>query len=236
MYEREESHWWFRGRRAVIAALLERSRVAASPRLLDAGCGTGANLLAFSSLGRAVGIDPSAEAASFCRARGLFCVAQGRLGDLPFPPEQFDLLFACDVLEHVADDRRALVELHRVAAPDALLVVTVPAYRLLWSGHDDVLHHLRRYTAGMITRRAVESGWRPEVVTYFNSFALPAVVAVRLLNRRSSRGRSDLGRTPARLDPLLVRPLEWEARAIARGFRFPAGVSLALTCRKPSRG
>lgn len=233
MYEREESHWWFRGRRAVISSLLSLSRLPERPRLLDAGCGTGGNLLAFSALGPAVGVDPSAEATSFCRERGLSRVARGRLDALPLRGGRFDLLFACDVLEHVEDDRAALGELRRVAARDALLVVTVPAYQFLWSEHDEVLHHLRRYTAGELTDVVVASGWEPEVVTYFNSVALPAVAALRLLARnRGGRGRSDLDRTPAFLDEVLVRPLEWEARAIARGVRLPAGVSLALCCRR----
>src|SRR6185503_6304969 len=77
LYELEERHWWFRGRRAVIRALIDRAALGPRPDILDAGCGTGANLVHFGALGRALGVDPSPEAVSRCRQRGLDGVVQG---------------------------------------------------------------------------------------------------------------------------------------------------------------
>src|SRR3954452_12461289 len=116
LYELEDRHWWFRGRWAVIEALLRAAPLPGSPRVLDAGCGTGRNLLRYSRLGTAEGMDPSADAVEFCRRRGLE-VEQGTLERLPFDDGRFDLVAATDVVEHVDDDGRALEALRRVSAP-----------------------------------------------------------------------------------------------------------------------
>ena len=148
-FETEDAHWWFEGRRAVIWALLDRAGLAASAgglRILDAGCGTGRNLIEFGPLGDARGIDSSPEAIEFCRRRGVLGATEGRLESLPFDDGSFDLILATDVLEHIEDDQSVMRELRRVAAPGACLLATVPAYRWLWSQHDDAHHHFRRYT------------------------------------------------------------------------------------------
>ena len=225
----EERHWWFRGRRAVIAALLSRAGVAGPVRMLDAGCGTGGNLLAFGHLGEADGIDDAAEAVAVCHQRGLERVRQGSIDALPYDDGAFGLLLATDVLEHLDDDAGALRELRRVAAPGAVLVVTVPAQPWLWSAHDEALHHRRRYRRRELVDRATLAGWTPEVVTGFNTLLLPPIALARLA-RRGSDG-TDHDATPPSLDRVLVRPLELEAKLVARGLDLPPGVSLGLALR-----
>ena len=231
LYDLEDGHWWFRGRRAVLWAMLRRAGVPDSPRVLDAGCGTGRNLAEFGRLGTAQGVDPSPQAIEFCRRRGLGEVEAAGIEALPFADGAFDLILATDVLEHVERDDVAASELRRVAAPGALLVVTVPAYRWLWSQHDDSHHHLRRYTAGGLRRRLAAAGWRPVLLTYFNSLLLPPIALVRTLARRQSRGRTDYQLTGGVLNRVLELPMRAEAALIARGARFPAGVSIGVVCR-----
>jgi SAM-dependent methyltransferase len=231
MYEQEDVHWWFRGRRRVIWALLGHADLPAAPRLLDAGCGTGRNLVEFGVLGRASGVDPSADAVAYCHERGLDDVRQAGLESLPFDDKTFDLLFACDVIEHVADDAGALAELRRVASDRARLVVTVPAYRWLWTDHDVQLHHLRRYSRAELLQRVTGAGWEPLVATSFNTLLLPVVAGARVASRYLARpGRTDLDRTPSHLNGALEIPMALEASAIARGARLPAGVSIGLLC------
>ena len=112
--------------------------------------------------------------------KGLSRVRQGTLEELAFPDRQFDLIFATDVIEHLDDDRQALSEFRRVAAPGARLVITVPAYMWLWSRHDVSMHHRRRYTAGRLHAALAAAGWQPVVRSYFYSALLPAVAAVRV--------------------------------------------------------
>lgn len=233
MYEQEDVHWWFRGRRAVIRALLARTELPPDPLLLDVGCGTGRNLVELSGFGAATGVDPSASAVTFCQARGLADVHQAGLEALPFDDDRFDLLLACDVIEHVDDDTAALRELRRVATSDGTLLMTVPAYQWLWTDHDVQLHHRRRYTLTLLQRRATAAGWKPVFATYFNSLLLPVVAPLRLASRRSTKrgGHTDLDRTPAALNGALELPMRLEASMIARGFRLPAGVSAAMVCR-----
>lgn len=234
-FQLENGHWWFEGRRAVMWALLGRAGVIDGARMLDAGCGTGRNLQEFARLGTATGIDPSPEAIDFCRQRGIEGVSRGTIEHLAFPDDSFDLLIATDVLEHLPDDRAALRELRRVAAPGATLLCTVPAYRWLWSAHDDEHHHFRRYTLRELRSALRAGGWSPLAESYFNSLLLPPIAAVRLLSRRRRRAsgaaRPDLRLTPAALNGLLAWPMRAEAALICRGLRLPAGVSIGVVAR-----
>lgn len=231
-FEREDRHWWFRGRWAVVEALLAQTPLRAGSRILDAGCGTGGNLLRYSELGEATGVDPSPEAVRFCRERGLQSVEQAGVEDLPFADESFDLIVATDVIEHVTAEHEALRELRRVASPGAALLLTVPAYMWLWSAEDEKLHHKRRYTRRRLREAAARAGWEPQLATYFNSLLLPAIALARLAPRRSEDGKTDLQRTPAALDDPLTLPMRLEARLIRAGLRLPAGVSVGIVCRK----
>lgn len=231
----EDEHWWFQGRRAVMWSLLRRTGNLGGLRVLDAGCGTGRNLLEFGALGApgAVnGIDSSPEAIEFCRRRGLDGVVLGRIESLPFGERAFDLLLATDVIEHVEDDRVALRELHRVAAPGGRLLVTVPAYQWLWSQHDDAHHHYRRYTWRRLHARLRETGWEPLAWSYFNSLLLAPIAAVRIAARRRAptNGRPDLRLTPASINRMLAQPMRLEAALIGNGRHLRAGVSIGVVC------
>jgi SAM-dependent methyltransferase len=233
LYRLEDRHWWFRGRRAVIWAMLRRAGLGAMPRILDAGCGTGRNLLEYGRLGTAIGIDPSPRAVAFCRQRGLRDVELGGLEALPFADGRFDLMLACDVLEHIDDDAGALRELRRVAAPGARLLATVPAYAWLWSPHDDSHHHRRRYTLAQLGDRIVGAGWTVRTATYFNTLLLPPIAAARALTRRRAARRSDYELTPGPLDRWLHLPMSAEAKLIGSGISLPAGVSIGMVCVAP---
>jgi SAM-dependent methyltransferase len=234
-FQLENGHWWFEGRRAVMWSLLHRAGVPSGVRILDAGCGTGRNMQEFAALGPVAGVDPSPDAIEFCRRRGIEGVTRGTIEELAFPDGSFDLVVATDVLEHLRDDRAALRELRRVATPGAHLLCTVPAYRWLWSSHDDEHHHFRRYTLRELWAALADGGWRPVVQTYFNSLLLPPIAAVRLAARRGRRdveaARPDLRLTPAALNGLLAQPMRAEAALIARGVRLPAGVSIGVVAR-----
>jgi SAM-dependent methyltransferase len=232
-FDMEDRHWWFRSRRRVLWALLDRAELPATPRILDAGCGTGRNLAEFGALGPAEGVDISAQAVEFCRQRGLEGVREAVVEDLPYEDARFDLIFATDVIEHLADDLAALGELRRVSAPGARLVVTVPAYNWLWSDHDRAYHHHRRYTRPVLRERMRARGWEPMVDTYFYTSLLAPVAAVRLLQRLRSNGngKPDLKKSPGALDRWLELPMRGEANLIRRGVSLPAGVSLGMVCR-----
>ncbi len=232
----DEHHWWYRGRRRIIRAELDRLVLPAGARVLDAGCGSGRTLQELVDYGRVNGLELNTEAAELARQRGLGEVEIGRLEELPWDDGTFDLMTCLDVIEHVPDDVAALIELRRVCRPGGWLLVTVPAYQGLWSRHDVANHHFRRYSRPRLRGAAAAAGWRIERVSAFNSLLLAPAAAVRLAQRRRGAGNgdtSDLDLGPAWLNDALEWPLALEARWLARGRSLPAGLSLLALLRRP---
>jgi SAM-dependent methyltransferase len=237
----DEHHWWYRGRRRVIRAELDRLPLPAAARVLDAGCGSGRTMAELVDYGEVSGIELNADAAALAHDRGLGEVHIGRLEELPWDEATFDLITCLDVIEHVSDDVAALVELRRVARPGAFLLVTVPAYQALWSRHDEFNHHFRRYSRPMLRSAALSAGWQIQRVSSFNSLLFAPAAAVRLAQRRrgnSSNGHSstDLEVGPAWLNDVLERPLALEANWLGRGRTLPVGLSLLAVLRRAPAG
>jgi len=225
----EDRHWWYRGRRRIVLDTVAGLALPPGAAILDAGCGSGRNLAELARFGRPVGLEPSARGAELARARGVGEVVQAGIDAMPFADASFDLITCLDVLEHIEDDRGALRELLRVARPGARLLVTVPAYPRLWSSHDELNLHCRRYTRADLLARASEAGWLPRRTTHFNALLLPLAAAWRLgdrLRARDAPPTSELVRTPDALDWLLEQPLRAEAALLRSGRRIPAGLSL----------
>jgi SAM-dependent methyltransferase len=235
-FDAEERHWWYRGRRRVLAAVLDGLAAPPGLRILDAGCGSGRNMADLARRGAVCGVELASSSLEVARARGVGEVRAGSLEEpLPFGDDAFDLAVALDVHEHLADDRPAWSELARVVAPGGHLVVTVPQYGWLWGEHDVVSHHFRRYTRALIGERAAASGWRVLRLTSFNSTLLPAIAAARFVQRRrrSAAPSDDLARTPqGAVNALLEHVLAAEAAWIARGHDLPAGVSLLAVLQR----
>jgi len=235
MFEAEERQWWYAGQRAVAFALLEPGlRPPRGLRLLDAGCGTGFNLVALARFGRATGIDLSAEAIRFCRERGVR-VAQGGLLALPFAAASFDVVTSFDVIYHdwVRDDRAAVSELARVLRPGGLLLVRVPALEALRGAHDAEVLTRRRYTRGELTQLVRDAGLALVRSSYCNSLLFPLLFARRTLDRLLAREGSDVGFLPAPLERLFLGAMALEAWCLRRGLSFPLGASVVALARKP---
>jgi SAM-dependent methyltransferase len=235
----DEHHWWYRGRRRIIRAELDQLPLPPGARVLDAGCGSGRTLQELVHYGQVSGLELNAEAAELARGRDLGEVVVGRLEELPWADETFDLITCLDVIEHVPDDVAALVELRRVCRPGSWLLVTVPAYQGLWSRHDEANHHYRRYSRRSLRRAAGAAGWTVKRVTAFNSVLLAPAAAVRLAQRRWGTHNgytSDLDLGPAWLNDVLEWPLTVEARWLGRGRTLPAGLSLLALLWRPPTG
>jgi SAM-dependent methyltransferase len=230
----EDGHWWYRGRRIVLSRAIAQLELPRPARILDAGCGSGRNMVELASLGTVTGVELSHTSASLARARGVGEVVEGSVLAMPFEADSFELAVSLDVIEHLQEDLDALRELRRVVAPGGALLVTVPAYQWLWSGHDEINHHHRRYTRRSLQRVAEQAGWRQTRTTYFNSLLLPVAILLRALDRLSTKTTEsslDLWVPPGPLNWLLERPLALEAAMIGRGGRIPAGLSLLSVFR-----
>lgn len=234
-HQAEDRHWWYRGRRTVIEGVLDSLALPTPARILDAGCGSGRNMVELARRGAVTGVELSGPSVEIARGRETGEVIEGSILEMPFADASFDLAVSFDVIEHLEDDGRALRELRRVVAPGGALVVTVPAYQWLWSGHDVINHHHRRYTRRTLLAAAEGAGWRQERTTYFNSLLLPVAIVLRVLDRLSrtkpTESSLDLWIPPEPLNRLLQQPLSLEAALIARGGRIPAGLSLLAVLR-----
>jgi SAM-dependent methyltransferase len=233
-HQAEDRHWWYRGRRTVIERVLTGMRLPARARILDAGCGSGRNMVELAHHGSVTGVELSETSVELARARNVGEVISGSVLDMPFPADSFDLAVSLDVIEHLEDDLGALREMRRTVTPGGSLLVTVPAYPWLWSGHDEINHHHRRYTRRSLELVAEQSGWEQVRTTYFNSLLLPAAIILRVLERlntKTTESSLDLWVPPAPFNWLLERPLALEAAMIARGGRIPAGLSLLAVFR-----
>jgi SAM-dependent methyltransferase len=234
MLASDERHWWYRGRRQVIRAELDRLPLAPDTRLLDAGCGSGRTLDELATYGSACGVDASAEAVSLARRRG-HQVHTGAVEAMPFADGSFDVITCLDVIEHTPDDRATLAELLRVTREGGLLIVTVPAYQALWSWHDEANRHFRRYDRASLRAAAQAAGWQIVRDTYFNTLLLAPAAALRIAqrHRRHRPVRSELYLTPSRLNGLFEQPMRLESRFLAHGGRLPCGLSLLAVLRRP---
>lgn len=227
----ESEHWWFQGRRAIVNDVLERWLLpAASPRrILDIGCGTGEMLEMLTRFGDVVALDASEAAVTYCRGRfgDTVKVTRGLVpDDLPVD-EQFDLVSAFDVIEHIDDDVGALKALRDITAPAGTIIVTVPAFPSLWSVHDERNQHRRRYRAPVLTERMTDAGYAVQFVSYFNSLMFPAVASVRLIQRfqRREKAASNMALPPPKINAGLRRAFASE-RAVLRRGRLPFGTSI----------
>lgn len=238
--EVERRHWWFQGRRRILTRLLDRvdPPVSTRARVLDVGCGTGANGPVLAAGGRlAIGLDASPIPLGLhgTGERGHAARVRGDAGALPFASGSFDLVVALDVLEHLDDDVAAAQELLRVVHPGGLLVAFVPALRLLWGLQDDVSHHRRRYSRGQLRQVVMAAGFQIERLTFFNTFLFPPILAARLAMRvrppKGLKSENELG-GPV-LNAVLNAIFSAEAPLIER-LDLPIGVSLACVARRPA--
>ena len=166
----EHTHWWFVGRRRLLARAIEALDLPREARILDVGSGTGSNLRLLGELGfcNYLGVDASEISVRHCASKGLGEVMLGDACALELAADSVDLVMATDIVEHVEDDVGALREIRRVLRPGRHAIVTVPAFPSLWSLHDEIVHHKRRYRRGELERRIDEAGLELCAGFYFN--------------------------------------------------------------------
>lgn len=236
--EFEDEYWWYVGRRRIILEVLAshlHCDGAPKARLLDAGCGTGAMLKAVDGLTEAVGTDASTVALSWCKRRGLGGrVACCDFAAPPFRDGTFDVVMLLDVLEHLDDDKGALKNAFRLLQGGGLLVVTVPAYPILWSGEDYVSEHRRRYVRRDVQEMVAAAGFTVQQSSYFNAILFP-VMAATILWRRffvpEDRVRSNVRPLPIALNLILTAVFTLE-RSLLRWMSFPCGGSILCVAVK----
>ncbi|AXA35506.1 MAG: type 11 methyltransferase [Candidatus Sumerlaea sp.] len=243
MFAVEDTFWWYVALRRFLVREThkrlgtfgnDRNTQREEPWILDAGCGTGANLNALSCFGRCIGVDISPTALNLARRRGLSNLARGSVLQLPVRPESVDVLLSIDVLYHVwvKDDLAALMEYHRALRPGGWLIVHVAAHEWLRGSHDEVVMTRHRYTLKELVERVESAGFRVHRQTYRNTFVLPLMLIARVLGRGKSKSESDLRPLPRWLNTLLLVVMKVEEFVLSFT-NLPIGSSAYVVAQKP---
>jgi ubiquinone/menaquinone biosynthesis C-methylase UbiE len=233
MFRVEETHWWYGALHRLIFQTLETELPDwREKEILDVGCGTGAILQRLGNPEKNVGVDLAGEAISFCRQRGLDNVQQADICALPFRDASFDAVICSSVLYHqwVTDVAAAVREMRRVLRPGGLLLVNVPAFRFLHSGHDVAVMTARRFRKPEIRRLLLNQNFKIQRLTYWTTLLFPLAVVARTF------GGSDTGRDFEASETSLIQRVLAQVMTVElsllRGISFPFGVALLAVAKK----
>jgi SAM-dependent methyltransferase len=227
MAELDDRHWWYCARRKIIADLIRReARLPPNPQILEIGCGTGHNLAMLSGFGHVEGLELDEEARTISQERLGRSIMSSPLPELTGVPERhYDLIGAFDVIEHIDDDHAALASIATRLKPGARFIMTVPAHQWMWSAHDAVNHHKRRYSRRSLKALIEGSPMKLEKLGYFNSLLFPLAVAERAASRLRGKENADVKLPPAPLNMALEKVFAAE-RYLAGRLPLPPGLSL----------
>lgn len=231
--ELADRHWWWVARRRILAFWLDRLLCpgGSERRILEVGCSTGSNLRLLQRYGTVEGLEMHEAAVAFCHAH--YPDIPVRQGAIPMALDRrYDALCLFDVLEHIDDDAGALDWCHDRLTEDGRLFLTVPAYRFLWSRHDELAHHKRRYTRATLLPR-VAKRFAVDYASYFNFHLFPAIAAQRLLQRglHLPGGEQDKRAGGGALNGLLTAIFASERLWLGLA-PLPFGVSLFVAARR----
>ena len=240
MYAVEDRHWWFRARRKIVCHTLARLALPSTdskPRLLDLGCGCGANLAAYARHFDAWGMDVSPPAAAFAQRRVGPRVCLGALpNELPFPADSFDVVVMTDVLEHLDDDRAAVANAMTLVREGGIFLATVPAGQWLFAPRDVAHHHRRRYARRSLGALFDGLPGRIELLSHYHCALFAPAAAARWWSRmRDQPPATDLHVPTPAINRVLEAVFGVERHLLA-WTRLPMGLSLICAVRKVAAG
>lgn len=236
-HQLETEHFWFKARRHYI--LQELKKADRSAKILDIGCSSGILMHQFIEEGfqaeNLYGIDISEQAINNSKASGLenTFVMDAQHISLAGP---FDIIIASDCLEHLKDEKAALNNWFDLLKPDGLAYVFVPAFMALWSEHDEVNMHYRRYRKSELKNRLIENGFSIERSGYWNFFLFLPVFLIRMLGKLLPAKKASTGDLDAlpRFNGLLLALLQFESKLLSF-MNFPVGVSTYCIAKKSKK-
>ena len=237
----EARHFWFRGFRAFVTPLLQHAAAnRPDARLLDCGCGTGANVELLDSFGRAYGFDLADVGLHIGRAAGRTRLARATVAAAPFPTASFDIVTSFDVLYSLADpdEQTAIAEMFRLLKPGGFAIVNVAAMPVLRGDHSVLSREVRRYRRGELRARMEHAGFAIQRLTYTNATLFPALATARLIQRlrglrNESEADTEISVPPAPINAIMTAIMRLEALWL-RAFDAPFGSSLLCLARKPA--
>lgn len=238
-FDLERNNWWFKARLNIIASQIKKHFNGRTDlQILNVGVATGATSQMLEQFGTVKSVEYDKDCYEFVKARLNLDLEQGSILDLKFANNTYDLVCAFDVIEHVEDDNLAVSEMFRVCKPNGKVFITVPAFMVLWSQHDVVNHHYRRYTMLQLKKLLQNHG---ELVfySYFNALLFLPIFTVRVagkilpfLFKRKGSGSDFSMFNPNWLNQLLYQLFMLENAWLKLRLRFPFGVSAMIMAKK----
>lgn len=228
-----EKHWWCRARRDIVLSMIRPFVAGNGLKILEIGCGVGNNLEYFKRFGDVTGADSSPIAIEYAREKtGLEIVKCVLPFDVPFGDQSFDLVIMLDVLEHIDEDIKALKCVYRLLRHGGILVCTVPAYPFLWSVHDELFHHKRRYTLTGLKDNLSSSNYLVKRITYYNFLLFPLGSLIRVFSKLLKVNKAtDFRLPPTIINEALFNIFRWES-SILSFLNFPVGMSVIAISEK----
>ncbi len=236
-YKLEREHWWFKARLQILEKLIKKKIFKNQPlTILNAGAATGATSLMLKNYGKVKSLEYDKECADFLSEILEEEVSNASLTELPFEENTFDLVCAFDVIEHIEDDHKAVAESYKVIKENGYIFLTVPAFQELWSNHDEINHHYRRYRLKELINLVEKNGFEVVYSTYFNFILFMPIFIIRKLSKllpskkeKESTG-SDFEKFKSNkiLDSILNRVLLSENHLLNLNLTLPFGVSALI--------
>ena len=228
LYELENKHWWFVSKKNIVIGFIKKYlHVSKENKILDVGCGSGLMLNDLTGFGTVCGMDSSDEAIKFSKLVFNGEVKEGYIpGRIPYPEKHFDLILALDVLEHLEDDVKSIDDIKAHLNDNGICIITVPAYMFLWSYHDKVHEHKRRYTSKELYQKLRAAGFNILKLSYYNTLLFLPILLLRTVNKIFKRESGSDAKMPNRyLNYMLQKVFTFEC-SLLKFFNMGFGVSI----------
>lgn len=215
-------HFWFKGKNLLINYLLSKASQFKNAKILNVGVGTGEDLGTIKKFGSVYVLDVDEQALDMIPEHAVVEKKMADVCAIPYPDNSFDIVVAFDVMEHVQNDQKMADEIYRILKPGGMFVFTVPAFNFLYSAHDQVLHHFRRYNKKMV--RPVMKNFTKITLGYWFFFLFGPAAASRLINKKSAS--SSMFKLPSWINSFFYQLLSFETWLLEHGLSFPFGLTL----------
>lgn len=227
----EQEHWWYVARTKMLRHEIQKIGLPPQAKILDYGAGTGANLNILAQFGNVDAFEPSPRARELGSRSGFNFFSDVKA----LEPGSYDLISLLDVLEHIDDDQKALLAIRALLKENGRLLITVPAFPILWSSNDEIAEHRRRYRRRELMSLAHRCGFESLSCRYWNSQTWPVLFLASFVEKlwkkkpgtRDSESSALVGTPPKVLNNLLSASLSLE-----QNHSLPFGVSLVQVLEK----
>lgn len=234
-YEIEETYFWFLSRNEILKKLIKsNTSINQGDKVIDVGCGTGGFAQVLLNEGYNVTcLDTEKLAIEYCKKRGIENIYHGDLKSyLSNHNNKFKAAFMLDVIEHIPDDQDVVNDVYKILDDNGYFIAAVPAFQWLWSKHDEIHMHYRRYNKSNFTKLFKNAGFKVEYVSYFNSFLfLPAVLKRFIDKITKNESNKPVDEVSSTLNNIFYKIFKFEKNILGK-FSFPFGLSIILIARK----